>query len=144
MRTRTTRRTIRIPLQALGLSLLFAGTALATSAPSMTATSMVTRAAPSTRVISGPPHQVAPPTDPDSVRQLALPARSFNGVPHQVGPAEDPNQGLLTTPTAVSTRLFSGVPHQAAPVAGPNDDLGATPPTTRSFNGVPHQAALPQ
>ena len=115
MRTRTTRRTIRIPLQALGLSLLFAGTALATSAPSMTATSMVTRAAPSTRVISGLPHQVAPLTDPDSVLQLALPARSFNGVPHQ-----------------------------AAPVAGSIDDLGATPTTTRSFNGVPHQAALPQ
>jgi len=120
MRTRTARRTIRIPLQALGLSLLFAGTALATSAPSMTATSMVSRAAPSTRVISGPPHQAAS--------------------------VDSPNQGLLTTPTAVSTRLFSGVPHQAASVDGPNEALLTTPTavSASSFNGVPHQAALPR
>jgi hypothetical protein len=172
MRTRGAHRTIRSSVQALGLSILFAGTTLATTAPAMTAASMFTPAAPSTRVIGGPPHQVSPLTDPNPVLQLALPARSFKGVPHQAARVDGPNEALVADKTVPSrTRVFTGVPHQAAPMAarnddlatvvratplftgvphqvgpmaGPNDDLRATPSTTRPFSGVPHQVAPAQ
>jgi hypothetical protein len=93
------RKAIHIPMQALGLSAIFAGTVLAGS--------LILR--------DGMLQQVAPVEGRNVVVVPAPLAPSVDiGVPHQVAPIEGLNDVVAPAPLAPSVDI--GVPHQVAPI----------------------------
>ena len=122
----TARKSIRVPLQALGLSLVLAGTVLAASGAGIVASPVARDAsivpAPP-RFVGGMPHQVAPLEGGDdavlNASIIPAPSRFVGGMPHQVAPVEGPddadlNASIVPTPP----RFVGGMPHQVAPLEG--------------------------
>ncbi len=98
MTTLTARKSIRIPLQALGLGLV--------AGAMITASVAILMANPAAR-----DSQVAPAI-----------SRFVGGVPHQVAPIAGSDTTLGTSSLVPATSSFvGGVPHQVAPLAGSNE-----------------------
>ena len=121
MRNHTAHKASGNPLRSLGLSVVFAGTLLATSVAGAAAMTVSHDALANSVWVGGVPHQVAPVEGQDSQllsQSTLLPSPANSGVPHQVAPFEFqdtqlPPQGTPPTPPANSS-----VPHQVAPFEG--------------------------